>query len=321
MTISIRCRWQPAVVEDAIGALVGRGLVRSADARSAGLDARSLRAAHEASRLVRVRRDAYVDAGEWTRLTPAQRHLHRVQAASQRLHEPVFSHYSAAAAWDLPLLGTWPTDVHVRHARSGGGRSWPGVVRHGSVDEIRAVMRNGLLVTDAATTVVDIARVAAFAAGLAMADHALRVGLASADELLAAAERLGSRRGSRAARRVAAHADGLAGSPGESLSRARMIELAAPPPVLQHEFRDRQGFVALTDFYWEHLQLVGEFDGRVKYRVEGIPAGPALEERVWAEKVREDRLRATGVGVTRWTWDTAWDARRFAAHLRAAGVL
>jgi hypothetical protein len=306
---------------DEIRALSSRGMVRTADARSAGVDPRALRAAHANDRLVRVRRDAYVDADEWAGSGSATRYGLRVKAASARLHEPVFSHYSAAVMWELPLIGTWPTDVHVRHARSGGGRSWPGVVRHGSDVEVPVVVRDGVVLTDVAATVVDIARVAPFATALAMADHALRVGLSTNDELDAAAARLGSRRGSRSARRVARYADGLAGSPGESLSRARMIELAAPMPELQREFRDSRGFVARTDFYWRALRIVGEFDGRLKYRIGGLPAGPSVEERVWLEKVREDRLRATGVGVTRWTWETAMSPRRFAAHLRAAGIL
>ncbi|WP_147356265.1 hypothetical protein [Cellulomonas rhizosphaerae] len=308
-------------MDDAIAGLVGRGLVHSTHARAAGLDPRTLRRAAAASRVVRVRRDAYLDTERWQDLSPRSRYRLQVEAASRSLSGPVFTHFSAAVVWDLPLIGRWPAEVHVAGSAARGGRSWPGVVRHASDLDVPVVNHDGIRVTDAAATVIDMARVSPFATALAMADHALRTKIASAEGLVEAAAALGARRGSRAARRVAELADHLSESAGESLSRARMIELAAPLPRLQHTVRDARGFVARADFWWEHLGLVGEFDGRLKYRVDGLEDQAAVEERVWTEKLREDRIRATGLGVTRWTWQTALDARAFAAHLRAAGVL
>ena len=107
---------------------------------------------------------------------------------------------------------------------------------------------------------------------------------------------------------------------GESLSRARIRELGLVVPELQVEVSDRSGRVGRVDFWWPDVRLVGEFDGRVKYRTDGLDDSRALEERVWAEKVREDRLRATGRAVVRWTWGTALDPKRLYAHLSAAGV-
>jgi hypothetical protein len=310
-----------SVMDDVVGALAARGVVGAADARGAGLDARALQKAYAAERLVRVRPDAYVSADEWARLDPGHRYRLVVTAASRALGEPTFSHLSAAVVWDLPLIGTWPAAVHVTGGSVAGGRSWRGVVHHGTTLAVPAVVRHNVVVTDVPTTVCDVARVAPFATALAMADHALRTRATTPDALTEAAARLGARRGSRAARRVAEHADGRSESPGESLSRARMIELAAPVPALQHDVIDARGLVGRADFYWENLRLVGEFDGRLKYRVDGIQDTAALENRVWTEKVREDRLRATGLGVTRWTWQTALNPHLFAAHLRAACVL
>jgi len=307
--------------KDAFATLISRGLVRTQHARDAGVDERALRAARERGALVRVRHDAYIDTGQWTAMDAAERHRERVRAAAGALRDPVFSHFSAAAVWGLPLIGTWPSDVHVLGTRRGGGRSWPGVVQHTTDLPLSAVLYDGVVVTDVAATVIGVARVASFATALAMADHAVRSALVATDELAECAAGLGTRRGSRAARRVAERADGRAASPGESLSRARMIELAAPSPELQHVVRDGAGFVGQTDFHWPRLRLVGEFDGRLKYRVAGVDDPRAVEERVWQEKVREDRIRATGLGVTRWTWSTALDPRQFAVHLRSAGVL
>lgn len=114
--------------------------------------------------------------------------------------------------------------------------------------------------------------------------------------------------------------DARAESPGESLSRVRMAEAGLAPPVLQHVLVDSRGVVARVDFWWPACRVVGEFDGRVKYRADGAdgPSDPA--EVVWREKLREDRIRATGVTVVRWTWDDAWSGTPMTARLRAAGV-
>ncbi len=116
------------------------------------------------------------------------------------------------------------------------------------------------------------------------------------------------------------HADARSESVGESLSRARMVELGVELPALQHEIRDGRGLVGRVDFWWERHRLVGEFDGRLKYRADGIQDQRRVEERVWAEKRREDRLRATGVRVVRWTWAEALDVARMADVLDSAGL-
>jgi len=48
--------------------------------------------------------------------------------------------------------------------------------------------------------------------------------------------------------------------------------------------------------------LAGEFDGRLKYRLDN-PSGRDIEDVLWQEKQREDRLRRQGVHFARWTWD------------------
>lgn len=66
-------------------------------------------------------------------------------------------------------------------------------------------------------------------------------------------------------------------------------------------------------------RVVGEFDGRVMYGRPGIASvsGDAPADVVWAEKRREDSLRATGVQVVRWTWADLADFAPTAHRLRA----
>jgi len=297
-----------------------RGIVTTRDAERRGLSGRDLRRAAETEELVRVRRDAYVASDVWRSADRVQQHLVRVEATGRAHPHAVFSHESAAVVWGLPLVGFPPDAVQVLGAYGGGGRAYAGAVHRSTTDELDVVVRRGIRVTTCARTVVDLARVRPFVTGLAAADHALHARLVTLDGLREAAQAVGRRRGARAARHVVAHATGLAESAGESLSRARMVELGVLLPELQVDLRDDRGVIGRVDFWWPTLALVGEFDGRVKYARDGVADPRAPEDRLWDEKLREDRLRATGARVVRWTWSDAWDPARLLSILTTAGV-
>lgn len=290
------------------------------DARSSGLGGEDLRRAFRAGSLVRVRHGAYVPAETWASADAAEQHRLRVHAAARRLSAPVFGHESAAAVWRLPLLGDWPPNVHVVVPVSCGTPTTRGVRRHRVADLPESRQVDGLDVTTVARTVVDLARTGSFARGLVLADDALRRYRVVRDDVEREVAAAGGGRGVRAARRVLDEADAAAESPGESLSRARMIELGLPRPVLQREVRDRRGLVGRVDFLWEEQGVVGEFDGRLKYRAGSVGDRAAAEDRVWAEKRREDRIRTTGLRVVRWTWADALDPARLGRILASAGI-
>jgi hypothetical protein len=166
--------------------------------------------------------------------------------------------------------------------------------------------------------VVDLARTATLPTAVAAADHALRHRLCTRDELRAEVDAVPRRvRGRTLARVVEALADPMSMSAGESLSRVQMFLLNLPKPELQQEVRDGDGLVGFVDFGWDGV--VGEFDGKGKYRVpeDGSPGDAA--EVVWLEKQREDRLRRQ-VRVARWTWAVALDRRKLGARLAQYGI-
>lgn len=264
--------------------------------------------------VLRVRRGTYVDAKGWRGLDDTARQVVQVRAVlAAASAPPVFSHWSAAAVLGLPVVGRRDEAVHVVRGPAGGGRSHGDVVRHAVGGDTDITMVDGILVTSAARTVVDLARVGGVVAGVVAADAAVRRGLTDVEALRTEVARVERGRGARAARWTADLVDPRSESPGESLSRVRMAELGLPAPVLQHEVRDRDGFIGRVDFWWPEQGVVGEFDGRMKY---GTDAPTVL----WEEKLREDRLRATGLAVARWTWSDAWAGEPMAARLRAAGV-
>ncbi|MFZ3451651.1 hypothetical protein [Arthrobacter sp. 7Tela_A1] len=78
---------------------------------------------------------------------------------------------------------------------------------------------------------------------------------------------------------------------------------AAASPELQKSFNSPGGrLLGRTDFFWKQQELVGEFDGTVKYGKTQTDGRAQPEHALLQEKRREDAIRATGVGFLRWSW-------------------
>ncbi|RTL62301.1 MAG: hypothetical protein EKK42_32615 [Pseudonocardiaceae bacterium] len=264
--------------------------------------------------LVRIARGAYLPAAAAHGLDLAARHALEVRAALERLRVPVAaSHVSAAAlhglpVWDLPL-----DRVHLTRLAPGSARRSARLHVHGaSLADDEVDLLDGCRVTSVARTLVDIARTVPFEQAVAVTDAALRAGLVAPASLAHARERARHRAGATAAGRVIAFADGRAESVGESRSRVALRRHGLPVPELQWDVRSGGRRIGRVDFGWPALRTVGEFDGRTKY------SGADAAEVVWAEKRREDALRAEGLRVVRWTWADLADFDAIAARLRSA---
>ena len=301
------------------------GLILAADAARLGLQ-RELRRELERGVLVRLRRGVYMVAAEWSALKPDARYLRRVHAhAAMSAEPPVYSHYSAAALWGLPIIGAWPSNIHLATAAATGGRSSHGVIRHPHEDDVEVSMRSGLQATSVAATAVAMARILPFGHAVAVVDAAIHVPrhghpLATQEQLESEVIALGRVSGCAAARRAVDFATNLSGSAGESLSRANMFLLGFQIPSLQVPFFDHAGLIGYPDFFWRTINLVGEFDGFGKYLRHEFTQGRPTADIVIAEKLREDRLRAVGMSVCRWGWSTANSLPEFAAFLTRTGV-
>ncbi len=264
-----------------------------------------------------VRHGVWVEESTWAALTPEQRHAAFVHATALCMDAPAtFSRSSAAAIWGLPRIEPWPTRVHT-HVE-GGRRRGSVFVRPHLGPATEAVSRDGILVTSAARTVVDLARTETLHTAVAAADHALRHTLCSHEDLRAEVDVLPrGAHGRTAARLVLDLADPGAMSPGESLSRTQMFLLDLPRPLLQVEHADECGLIGVVDFDWPGV--VGEFDGKVKYRIAPGASAEEAGEVLWREKQREDRLRRR-VRVARWTWAVAKEPRALAKVLAEVGI-
>ena len=91
-------------------------------------------------------------------------------------------------------------------------------------------------------------------------------------------------------------------SAGESLTRVACFRHGIPCPDLQHDVFDDDGhLLGRTDFYWAQARLIGEFDGKIKYE-KLLREGESAADVVVREKRREDWLRGTRCGMSRFVW-------------------
>ncbi len=248
--------------------------------------------------------------------------------ATTRQFRPVLSHFSAAAIHGLPMVGAWPSTVHTIVGPTAGGRSRNGVVKHAlRLDDADVVEIEGLVVTSVARTVVDVAALASPLVAVTMADRAVHVDrrgrslpMTTKAALLDLWERSLPIRAHARTKGVIEFSTELADSPLESVSRVNMRVIGCPRPLLQSPFSDYRGFIGETDFDWPAFNLVGEADGDIKYFDEQYRGGRSTEQVMRDERIRENRLRALKVEVSRWNWSIAIRPAALRVHLRNAGL-
>lgn len=281
-----------------------------------GVGHREIKARLARKELVQLRPGMFADGAAYDMLTDAGRHALLVAAAQKRIRRATVA---SGASW-LILHGVSvlsPMHVVTLTATRGHPKQYDGLVVQ--VAELpRHHVMNGLDVpsTVVARGVLDVARLGSQAEGLVAADSALHVMACSKEELLAMSLECREWPGGIQAERVCNLSNGQAESAGESLSRIMFLEHGIPMPELQQWITtgtDPPDY--RVDFLWRDKRVIGEFDGQGKYD------DPLEKVR---EKAREERLRAAGYIVVRWTWDDVMTdpdavvARILAAFAQAA---
>lgn len=290
------------------------GAFTSAQAYRAGHTHDELQRLRDHKVLESVRRGVYALREPYRALDDEQRHRVDAKACLLVLKQPATLSHETAAVWgEQPLLRPDLDRLHVTRPELKASRTEAGVHHHpGALPTAHLREVDGVRITSAARTAVDVARTSPFPQGLAAVDSALRAGT-PADEIKEVLVFCRAWAGARGASRAVAAGDGRADNPGESLSRAVLIEGGLTPTGLQVPIVDADGFVGYADFGWYPLMVLGEFDGKGKY-------GDAAQavELLWQEKRREDRLRALGYEVVRWTWADLMQPARLTARVRGA---
>jgi hypothetical protein len=277
-----------------------RGVFTSDQAYSHGHSQKEIQRLRE-RHLVSIRRGVYAWREDFEEASALDKHRMRVAALTLALTAPaVLSHQTAAAELELDLLDADLTLLHVTRPSGEGSRIEAGVAHHTGELPDRHVRSRGdveMSLTTFARTAVDVGLASdRFECVLAALDSALHKG-ASREEIADAFDLCRGWPGARMLGRALDLTDGRADNPGESWSRAILIRAGLAPDDLQTAMYDADGLIGYVDFYWKGL--VGEFDGKRKYKVpEGANADEAAQV-LWKEKRREDRLRVDNE-VVRW---------------------
>lgn len=286
--------------------------------------ARLLQRHHAAGRLVRLLAGVYINADEWQQLDPAAQHRARARAIAPTLRTgSVFSHGTAAVLHGWPWLGPLPDRVHVVDRATRVIEHRAGLVRHPAARPPRLDPDRffGVPVTSALDTAATLLTGASPEVAAVAVDTALRRGSVVLEELRAEVPPRPAR-GSVRAETVLRALDPRHESVGESFTAIRFVQLGLPPCTPQAEVRYPDGTMDRVDFWFPQLGVVVEFDGRQKYVDPAMLDGRDPGDVLWAEKRREDRLRALpGVrAVIRVTWWHLVELDRLRALFRAHGI-
>ncbi|RRQ29423.1 hypothetical protein DK926_00635 [Rhodococcus sp. Eu-32] len=285
-----------------------------AEALAAGYTDDDLRRGRAARQIIAIRRGYYIRADLYAKMTATEQHSMLARAVYQDSGaQAVLSHVSAAVlhgmdVWKLPL-----DKVNLTIGRSYASKKGRRRVLHGTAvtpDECTTV--DGLRVTKPARTIIDVARSSPLEQSICVGDYALHHRLTTTAELDAALKSALGRTGIGRARRAVGLMSAQSESIGESRSRLLLGDIGISPPLSNQWVYDDNGrFVARVDFLWPEKGVVGEFDGKVKYR-------SRVAKEVIAEKNRENRLIDLGWTVVRWDWDELEAHQILRARIEAA---
>jgi len=256
--------------------------------------------------LVRLRHGIYAPREIMEAASPVERHRIDISAAILGAREPVWAFGpSAALLSEMPLPFAVPERVSLGRVSGADERALRQPSRHrlalpdahvttGPIDPSATILLRGVPTVPPALAALSTAvRLTSSRWQTALLDAALWRG-ATAEQIASHIEEwrhLGHRTEViEALRRARPGAQTVL----ETFSRLRFIEGGLPEPILQHPFYDEEGLIGYVDMWWPTLNVIGEADGLVKYRT---------RSDLITEKRREDRLRAKGPGLVRWTFE------------------
>jgi hypothetical protein len=289
------------------------------EALALGYDDRTLQRLRRHRVIHRVRHGAYLFEDTWRGLDERGRHLVTCAAVLRTAQQgAVLSHFSAVAAYDLPLWELPMHEVHLTRTDRHAGRSQAGVRQHrGRLSPAHVTSARDLPVTSAARTGLDLTTLTDVEHALPVLCEMLRRELTTTQELWDQYQAMRHVPGTLASDVAIRLADGRLESVGECRSYYMFFRQALPMPELQFEVFDDHGLLlGRVDFAWPELGVYVEFDGKEKYQ-KFLREGEDVIDVVRREKKREERIcRATGWRCIRLVWADLYYPERTCAAIR-----
>ena len=297
-----------------------QGVFLHREAVACGLDRRTISRLVRSGSWHRVRHGAYTFPDVWVGLTSAQRDLLCARAAYRSARRSVaMSHTSALQLLDARFWDLDTSDVHLTRLDGKHGRREAGIARHrgwSGVEDVCIV--DGLVVTSATRTALDITTLTDVEHSLVVVDGLLATGATTSEHLARRYAAMTFWPNTLATDLVLSLADGRSDSVGETRVRYQCWRFGLPSPVPQFEVRERGILRAQLDLAWPTHKVWVEFDGKEKY-TKFLRAGESPADAVFREKKREDMIRRlTGWICVRLVWADLFDPARMIAKITAA---
>ncbi|WP_033493995.1 hypothetical protein [Bifidobacterium biavatii] len=255
---------------------------------------RMFRRRSDAGELTRVFGRCFARSDQWKTIDSVERYRRIVRSLAIMHPDWIFCDMTAAVMQNVSDSSRHLDLVHIVTSRERHVHDYDRM-RHHYVADRSYDMADGVKVTPLERTVFDCARRLPLPDGLAVLDAVLRCGLRDKRHL---AESFAAMPGWRrdAALRVLRHATGRTENGGEAYALGVMIDERYMIPCLQEEIVDPYDMsrVYRVDFAWHTPDgrfIVGELDGRVKYRDASMYRNGNLSDTVIEEKRREEGIR------------------------------
>jgi very-short-patch-repair endonuclease len=241
--------------------------------------------------------------GRWTAVAPGVYDLNvtdrewrgEVRAATLAAGpHALASHRTAALLWGLDGVRGRMIELTVPFSKE---PMPPGIIVHRTRRLLPGTIVDGIPVTTPARTLLDLARFLPYRTLEKAVSSALRLGLATADEVARVLKEQGGRgvTGTRKLRFVLAQVvDELTGSPAEVDMDQIIRDAPVPSPKKQHQVPLPDGSNAYPDFAWPDRMKIVEVDG---FEAHGQP--DAFDH----DLIRQNKLMELG-----------WEIRRFSAR-------
>jgi hypothetical protein len=268
-------------------------------------DDRTIRNSVRSGELHRIRRGAFCPGSMWRAADPESRHRLTARAVIRTAHpSTVLTHVSSLLERETPVWNVDLSQIHTTRTDGRSGRREAGIVHHrGRLPEWEVELLNGLRVSRAARSVVELTSIADVESGLVSANWLLAQSACSRPELDTVVRRFSHWPNTLCSDLVVRLSTPACQWPGEARTQHLLWRLHVPPAVPQYEIYDDRGLLfAVLDFAWPEFGVFLEFDGRIKYE-RLRREGETLEDVIYREKLREERVCAlTGWVCIRITW-------------------
>jgi hypothetical protein len=243
---------------------------------------------------IQIAKNYYALRSEWQELKPDQRHTELCACIAKRRKAIVYTGQSACAIRGVARLSPLDLRAHAisEKCREAGIVYW----HYGPLDPHTEIIKE-MYVVSPIRMICDLALTDTPESLLITINDCLYKQLFTKEQFMNEIKLRVGMKGRKRLMRLGAFATAKCESPLETIAWIALYKAGFVMPQQQVSIYDGYNFVGRVDMYWEFRgrKLILELDGKLKYADDGGSA-------VYAEKVREDKLRSLDYEFIRGSW-------------------